>query len=50
MKDDLQIKIAASLVDTDAPENLSGKRTNDLFRELWAKRRLSHLLYGEVLQ
>jgi len=39
MKDDLQIKIAASLVDTDAPENLSGKRTNDFVSRTMGKKK-----------
>lgn len=40
MKDDLQIKIAASLVDTDAPENLSGKRTNDFVSRTIGKKKI----------
>ena len=39
MKDDLQIKIAADLADTDAPENLSGKRASDLVAQTVGKRK-----------
>lgn len=39
MKDDLQIKIAAGLADTDAPENLSGKRASDLVAQTVGKKK-----------
>lgn len=39
MKDDLQIKIAADLADTDVPENLSGKRANDFVAQTVGKKR-----------
>lgn len=39
MKDDLQIKIAADLEDTDAPENLSGKRANDFVARTVVKKK-----------
>ena len=39
MKDDLQIKIAADLADTDAPENLSGKRAHDFVAQTVGKRK-----------
>ena len=39
MKDDLQIKIAADLADTDAPENLSGKRASDFVAQTVGKKK-----------
>ena len=47
MKDDLQIKIAADLADTEAPENLSGKRANDFVsRTVGKKKTIPFAVWG----
>ena len=47
MKDDLQIKIAAGLADTDAPENLTGKRASDLIaRTVGKKKTIPFAVWG----
>lgn len=39
MKEDIHIKIAADLADTDAPENLSGKRASDFVAQTVGKKK-----------
>lgn len=42
MKDDLQIKIAASLVDTDAPERLSSKRAGEFVSKMLQQKKKTY--------
>lgn len=47
MKEDIHIKIAADLADTDAPENLSRKRASDLVaRTVGKKKTIPFAVWG----
>lgn len=42
MKEDLQIKIAADLADTDAPERLSSKRARDFVSKMLKQKKITY--------
>ena len=49
MKDDLQIKIAADLADTDAPEKLSGKRAREFVSKTLQQKNTTHKIERKAI-